>query len=594
MGLFVFCLLVFLLVVGGVAVFSVIFSKSVGRAVSVGVERPSILYVDLSRELPESHRLWDFDFSLGDFEEVVSPAPTKHQMYRIIEQAAQDTLIRGLFLRVSDAFELGFQSADYLAGAIDKFRAAGKPVYAWGNVVTQNAYALAVHADSVFLMPGGLIELRGFAVHGMFLKRLMDWLGVRFRVFRAEEFKTAADPLVRTSFSREDRVQLEAVVSEWGGRLLSHLRRRFSQDTSLLNVLIDTVGIADHSRALALALADAISTEQEALRLLAVRCGLDTAEIPIVKAEKYMAATASRQASKKDVIAVVVAQGPVIREKERLSEAVSSATLVRWLQRLDRDAQVKAVVLRVVSPGGDIYASEEIYRQVRQMKKPVVVSMGAVAGSGGYYISAPADYIVAEPTTITGSIGVVMAVPDASGLVDRRLRLDFESIKTHQLADMGSIYRSLTPAEERLLSRLLDVYYSQFIERVAEARGLPPDSVRTLAKGRIWMGTRAWQLGIVDTVGYLPDAVERAAALAGIKEYSVRFYPEENIYSLVMEMIDERNDFHSMGTLFSTLPYPLSGRVRWNGLFLWLNPHTIVLLWKGEPLAIMPQVVVVE
>ncbi len=457
-----------------------------------------------------------------------------HDLVTALDRAAEDERIRLVLLRLDGMRETHPAKIDEVLGAMDRFRKRGKRIVAYGQVMGQSAFLLATGADEIWLHPLGIITLTGLSYRRPYLKDALDRLGLRAVVFRAGEYKSFAEPLVRNSMSAQARLQArEWLNGLWRG-MLERVAKRRGMDADALQKLIDAPakplaeagGVAQLARKLGLV--DRLLTGPEAEARLYDVLGLpDDEALPEIGYRDYLRATGGPDANRpgKGKVAVIVASG-AIAAGEQPPGSIGAETLAALLRQAGQDDSVRAVVLRIDSPGGEPGASEDLRRAILRLKaagKPVVVSMSGVAASGGYWMASAATEIWAHPLTLTGSIGVFGIVGEASGLVER-LGVHIDGVATSNIAGQPSAALPLSDEMRNIFQQTVDRTYRRFIEVVTEGRGMKPERVRELAGGRVWLGRRAKELGLVDGLGGLNDAIERAATLAGLgKSFGVRW-----------------------------------------------------------------------
>lgn len=445
-----------------------------------------------------------------------------------IKVAAKDDRVKGIYL------DGGMLSGDYAAleeihHALKDFKKSGKFILAYADSYTQGAYYVASTADSLFINPEGMLDWHGIASAPTFYKDLLDKIGVKIQVFRVGTYKSYVEPYTRTEMSDANRAQVESFIGDIWGNVCKDVSaaRRVSVDS--LNAYADRyTTFAASTDYVKDKLVDRLTYVDEVRATLHRLAGTDEPNL-MTPDELVQCATPEDDSDGK--IAVYYAYGSIVGdETEGLSEGseIVGSKVVEDLDELADDDDVKAVVIRVNSGGGSAYASEQMWRAVRLLreKKPVVVSMGGMAASGGYYMSCGADCLVAEPTTLTGSIGIFGMVPDASGLLTDKLGLHFDVVKTNEASDFGQISRPFTAAESQAMQSYVDRGYQLFLSRVAEGRHLTTAAVDSIAQGRVWTGAQAKQIGLVDKLGSLDDAIAEAASRAKIKNYAVTREPQ--------------------------------------------------------------------
>ncbi|HWX22957.1 MAG TPA: signal peptide peptidase SppA [Candidatus Binatia bacterium] len=456
-----------------------------------------------------------------------------------LHEAAQDKRISGLYLHgnlVAAGYSSGYGALKELREAIQDFQKSGKPVIAYIAAADNRDYYLMSVADQILLNPLGLIAFRGLSAHGVFYKGAGDKYGIEFTPIRHGKYKSAIEPFIRQDFSPENRQQLDALIKTLWGEMLNAVAASRKLTPDKLQALADQEGLITVQTAKANGLVTELASEGQALDKLRQLTGKTAGDEPFpqVSLADYAdeaQALAARKQHGKDKIAVVYAEGVIVDgEGEPMSDGqVAAEPFARMIRKLQRRKDVKAVVLRVNSPGGSAEASEAMLAELRRFKsdRPVIVSMGTVAASGGYFISTAARRIIAEPNTITGSIGVF-----GLGLNVKKLANDhgitFDAVKTGALADLGTISRPMTPQEQAVLQNFVDHVYGVFVQHVAECRNLTTNRVDELAQGRVWSGADALKVGLVDQLGGLRDAIGVAAKEAKLgANYSVVEFPEQ-------------------------------------------------------------------
>ena len=488
-----------------------------------------------------------------------------------IKAAADDDRISGILLRGSvtgDGVRSGYAALRELRGALTAFAASKKPVHAYLVNPDVATYYVASAASTVTLDPFGSLLFPGLASEQVFFSGLFEKYGIGVQVSRVGRYKAAVEPFTRRDMSPENRQQ----VASYLGDLWSEVKRGVAAsrkvDTVALQTAVDANGILLPADAQAAKLVDRVAYFDVVLgdlqklagvspakdtngdapaadsRAAKLAAAMETPSLPQITLGAYapLAVSKERLIGGSQAVAVVYAEGDIV-DGEGGDNQIGGASLSRALRGIRLDEQVKAVVLRVNSPGGSAIASEQIQRELSLIaaRKPVVVSMSSLAASGGYWISTAGQKIFAEPNTITGSIGVFSLVPNIKGLANRQ-GITFDTVKTGRYADLFSIARPRTEAELAVLQRGTDAVYTAFLERVSKARGLPLDSVRAIAEGRVWSGVQARRLGLVDSLGGLAEALKSAASLAKLTgDYDVREYPRlKSAAERLTELVENR------------------------------------------------------
>jgi protease-4 len=517
LALVVFFGLIFIIMVG---VFGSLLNKS-----AVTIPSQSVLVVDLSRPFQEKKIENPIIELTGNTEDQL---PSMHQLVRMIEAAKTDSSIKGIYV-VATGNANGFAASEEIRNAFLDFKSAGKFIIAYGDYIDQEAYHVANVADKVYCNPKGSLDWRGFSVQYLYFKRALEKLEIQPQIFYDGKFKSATEPFREEKMTAANRLQTETWLGDIYGHFLVKTAESRKSDTASLHAMANEYALRDADDAVQKGLLDGVRYDDEIKSEIKKRLNLkDDDKISFITPGTYLESGILNKGYKKEKIAVVYAEGEIVYGRGDEGQ-IGSDEYKALLRRLRYNKDVKAVVLRINSPGGSSLASEIIWREIEMLKKagkPVVVSMGDVAASGGYYIACNADSIFAEPNTITGSIGVFAIVPDFSGFMKNKLGITFDGVKTATYADALTVTRPLNTNEKRIIQHEVDDIYADFKQRVADGRKKDTAYVDSIAQGRVWTGTRAKQIGLVDRLGHIKDAVDCAAKLANLKEYNLREYPE--------------------------------------------------------------------
>ena len=492
----------------------------------------SILNLDLNLPIVERPPVFDEIQSLLGLEEEVLGLPN---ILSAIKIAAENPKIQGIRLR-SDFISSGWAQTHSIRKALKDFKSKDKFIYAYGDVFTQKGYFLASVADSIFLNPVGALEFKGLASEVLYYKDFQDKYGFKMEVVRHGKYKSAVEPFLENEMSAENKFQIHTLLND----IWSTLREEISISRDLLPETLDAIvssnKIAISQDAVSSKLIDGLAYEDVFDEKIKTRLGLDIDEkLKKVSINSVNSTKESYDASIKDRIAVVFAKGPILYG-EGSESIIAQGIFVKTLEELSKDDWIKAVVLRVDSPGGSALTSELIWRTIEKLKKskPVIVSMGNVAASGGYYIAAGADHIFADPLSITGSIGVFATLPNVKGFLDD-IGIQAQSVETHPNALGYSPFQTLNKSYEQQMISGIENIYDIFKERVIQGRELSPEAVENLAQGRVWSGKQALKLGLIDDLGDLQDAITLAANGLDIEDYNVIEYPkfEDNLENML-------------------------------------------------------------
>ncbi len=457
-------------------------------------------------------------------------------MIDVIDYAKDDGRIELMVLDLRKMGNAGISKLQSIGAALDRFRGSGKPIFAYGDYFNQQQYYLAAHADRLYLNPMGAVLLNGFGLYRLYFKTALDKLQIQFHVFKAGTYKSALEPVTRDSMSEYAKeANLGWLTVLWEAYTSDVAQRRGFNPQSLddyINNISDYLTQADGDAAvmaLNLGLVDELKTRDEIRQELIEQVGQDPEE-PTFKQiafDAYLEDIQPRLIKShpaKDQVGVVVASG-IIMDGEQPAGRIGGDSMADLLARARVEDKIKAVVVRIDSGGGSVTASEVIRREIeliRQAGKPVYVSMGSVAASGGYWIAAPADKIWATPTTITGSIGVFGAFPTFEKSL-KSLGISSDGVGTTKLSDAFDPSRPLNDLVSQSMQQTIEQGYRRFIQRVAEGRNMPPEMVEKIAQGRVWAGTTAKELGLVDEIGNLEDAINAVAERAGLKDYEITY-----------------------------------------------------------------------
>lgn len=461
-----------------------------------------------------------------------------------IQKAKENDLIKGIYLHTG-ALSCSAASLQAIHRALADFKQSGKFLVAYADAYTQGGYYVASVADKVIVNPVGSLSWHGLASETMFLKDFLAKIGVKMQIFRVGTYKSAVEPMMSTEMSPANREQTQAFLESTWKSILNDVSasRHISADS--LNLLADrNMDFQPAETYVSSRLADTLMYQDEVLSYLKSLTGLsDEDDLKTLNLDEMTRVKATAPKSKtRDVVAVYYAYGEIDNGSSSYDEGINSEKVTKDLRDLRKDKNVKAVVLRVNSPGGSAYGSEQIWREVSLLKaeKPVVVSMGDYAASGGYYISCAAHKIVAEPTTLTGSIGIFGMMPDASELLNDKLGLHFDGVKTHKMADMGSMSRPFNAEESALMQQMVNQGYALFTKRCAEGRHIPLEELCKIAEGRVWTGSMAKELKLVDELGGLDTAIQLAAQLGKVKDYNLQTYPAKEDF--LTQLLNTRTD----------------------------------------------------
>lgn len=498
--------------------------------VSTPIKEKSILRINLSGSLTERSDANPFASLMGEEGESLSLEETM----QALDKAAKNNNIIGVYLD-GGTLDATPGMAQELRQALLKFKESGKWVIAYSDSYSEASYYLSSVADSVLLNPEGNVDFSGLSSQVMFYKDVLEKVGVKMQVFKVGTYKSAVEPFICTEMSPANREQVTSYLFSIWTNMLKDVAGSRNLEVSRLNSLADSMTIiSEASMAVNGGLVDKLCYMDEVKAILREKCGYKNSDDDLIFASTSdVAKSEMPNENTGEEVAVYYAYGEIVQSESSgfsmgQEHQIVGEKMIKDLQELREDNDVKAVVIRVNSPGGSAFASEQIWREVCLLKekKPVVVSMGGMAASGGYYISCAANRIFAEPTTLTGSIGIFGMIPDISELMTKKIGLKFDVVNTNKMSDIGSMARPFNAAESAQMQKMINRGYDLFTKRVAEGRGMVQDSVKMIAEGRVWTGEQGLSIGLVDELGNLDDAVTYAAKLAKIEEYRAVSYPD--------------------------------------------------------------------
>lgn len=516
-GLFVFSMIFFfgIIIIGAIA--------GSGEE-TVSVKKNSVIELDLSKvslDYAGKTNYKDFNYFEAHHDGVTD-------ILNAIEVAKTDDKIKGISI-LNNQSRLGLAQSKAVRDKLEDFKKSGKFVYAYANYYTQGEYYLNSVADQVYLNPVGEVDFKGLSSEILYMKDLQEKSGVKFEVIRHGKYKSAVEPYLSQEMSPENREQMTVLLNSVWNTIVSDIAKSRKLSVIQLNAIANSLGARTPELALANKLVDKVAYEDEYHDAIRTK-------LRLAKDEKYnfvsvrdyakTAASTVEDYSKKDIIAVIYAQGEILGGEGDVN-VIGEGSIKRSLRDAREDKNVKAIVLRVNSPGGSALTSELIWREIEITKKvkPVVVSMGNYAASGGYYISANADRIFAEPNTITGSIGVFGMLPNMNQL-GKNIGINAEQVKTHDNASGYSIFEPIDENFKGFVLESIEKTYATFLKRVADGRKMTTEQVDAIAQGRVWTGIDAQKLGLVDEIGGLDAAIKHAAKLGKTSSYRTENFPE--------------------------------------------------------------------
>lgn len=515
LALTVFCFVLFF-------VFAGVAGSAMSKSAAVIGEK-SVLEIDLSKTYAERQQK---DLKDVIQSESLEETPSFFDVIRLIEKAKDDKNISGILLTANGNGN-GFANSDEIRNALVDFKSSKKFIIAYADMMSQRAYGVANVADKIYVSPKGFFEWVGFSVNYMFLKGMLDKLDIKPQIFYAGKFKSATEPLRVEKMTEANRLQTTVWLEDIYNDFLLKTAAERKTDTATLYNLANTGAIQTPEDAVKYKLIDGVKYDDEIKDEIKSRLKIDKdTKIGFVSISKYASAN-SGFGGKGDKIAVIYATGDIVDGKGK-EDNIGSLNYIDLLRKARLDKSIKAIVVRVNSGGGSALASENIWREMSLAKKekPLMVSFGDVAASGGYYISAAADSIFASKNTITGSIGVFGIVPDMSAFFKNKLGVTFDGVQTGPLANAGNMDHPMTEQEKQLIQVSIEKIYTDFKKRVAEGRKKDTAYVETIAQGRVWTGLKAKEAGLIDAYGGLNAAIAAAAKKAKLDDYKIAEYPK--------------------------------------------------------------------
>ena len=501
--------------------------SSAGNDGKVRVTSNSIMHISLDypiNERTDKNPLGDFSFMGFESKKKLG----LNDILEGIELAKSDDHIKGIYLDAS-SLSAGFASIEEIRNALIDFKKSGKFILAYSEVYTQGAYYLATAADKIYLNPEGMIDFRGFNSELMFFKGALDKLEIEAQIIKVGTYKSAVEPFILDKMSDPNRKQVTSFLGSMYDHFLSEISKSRKIPKITLFSIADSAKIRVPKDALIYKMVDGLKYKDEVLDELKSLSNIDKKkDIKSVSIEEYAPAEDKDKATSSNRIALIYANGDII-SGEGNDKSIGSERISRAIRKARTDEKVKAIVLRVNSPGGSALASDVIWREMVLAKKskPVMVSMGDVAASGGYYIACAADSIFAQPNTITGSIGVFGIIPNMQKFFNNKLGITFDGVKTGRFADLGTVVRPLTDAERMIIQLEVNRVYSTFTQKVADGRKKSQAYIDSIGQGRVWSGKEALQNGLVDRLGNIDDAIASAAKKANLKDFKIVTYPEQ-------------------------------------------------------------------
>ena len=530
-------------IVSGVFIIMLLFIGLIGvlsNEEEVKVKENSILKIDLGK-LSVVERSSNNPFTQLNLSGEINETIGIKEILDNIEKAKNDINITAIYINTSFIINAGISQTEEIRNKLLEFKKTGKKIIAYSEVYSQNAYYLASVANKIYLNPEGVIDLKGLSASIMFYKGLFEKLDIEIQIIRHGKFKSAVEPFTLKKMSPSNRKQLELLLSSFTNNIMDSIASQREIPLSEIEMHANLLMLEDAETCLELNYIDSLLYEDQVKNILADMSELH--ELNIVSIKKYSSVKTIKKDISRNKIAIIYASGS-INSGEGNEEMIGSETTVKAIKKASDDKNVKAIVLRINSPGGSALASDVILREILLVKekKPLVVSMGDYAASGGYYIACAADSIVANPTTLTGSIGVFGIIPNLEKFYDNKLGITIDTVNSHKYADMG-INRKLSQLEIKRMQNSVKNVYNTFISHVSKGRKMSKEAVDEIGQGRVWTGYDAKKIGLIDTYGGIEKAIEIASVLAEVEDYRIISLPtQKDPFTDLALKLGERNN----------------------------------------------------
>ncbi len=496
---------------------------------TVTIKPNTILYMTLDKPIVD--RASDNPFEGMNFPSFDNQGQSGlNDILKNLKKAKEDENIKGIFMKLS-YIPAGMATVDEIRNALLDFKTSGKFIYTYAEVMTQNTYYLASVSDKIYMNPVGTLEVKGLRSQITFFKGTLEKIGVEPVIFRHGKFKSAIEPFMLSKMSEANKEQTRTYVQSIWDYMVTNIAKERALTIDGINKIANEYAVRNTSDAASLNIIDGVRYRDEVIdELVALTEAESPEKLESIKLSKYDNVVLHKQ-NKRDTrekIAVIYASGGIESGKGD-NQTIGSETIAKAIRKARRDSTIKAIVFRVNSPGGSALASDVIWREAVLAKetKPFIVSMGDLAASGGYYIACPADKIVASPVTLTGSIGVFGLMFNAQELMNKKLGITFDGIKTNTFADLPDLTRTMTEAEKEIIQQGVEEIYTTFISHVSEGRNMTTKAVDNIGQGRVWSGANAMEIGLIDEFGGLVHAMKLAASEAGLEDYKTIELPEQ-------------------------------------------------------------------
>jgi protease IV len=494
---------------------------------SISIDKNSILVLKAGASIPDRGNENPIG-AVDILNMTVTPAPGLNEILQNIDKASSDYKIKGILIE-NGLLSSGWATTEEIRNALEKFRSRGKFVISYSDyVLTQQCYYLSTAADKIYINPSAMVEFKGLSSEVMFYKKALDKLGIEVQVIRHGKYKGAVEPFILDKLSKENRAQIKDYIGSIWDHVISNISKSRGISVEKLNKLADNLDGNIASKAMQADLVDGLIYRDALIDTLKALTGISgDDDLNTVSMTKYSKVSdPNKNISSRNRISVIYASGTIVTGRGNENN-IGGDYFAKVIRKERKDSSVKAIVLRVNSPGGSAIASGIMWSELELASKvkPVVVSMGNYAASGGYFISAPATVIYSDPTTISGSIGVFGLLPDAKKLLGQKLGITTDVVNTNLNSDFPSVFRPMRPYEKEIMQASIEQTYRDFVSKVASGRKMNDSSVDSIGQGRVWSGISARSIGLVDSIGGLEDAINGAADLAHLTDYSIRELP---------------------------------------------------------------------
>lgn len=494
----------------------------------VEVKENSVLHLKLNKPISEV----EFENPLESFELFASSPSTIGlvQLKEAINHAKDDDKIKGIYLD-APYLSAGMGILHELRSRLVDFKKSGKFIVSYGEFYTEPAYYLASVADKVYLHPEGDLEFNGLAANVTFFTGLFEKLEIEPQIFRVGEFKSAVEPFIRRDLSEENELQLRSILNSMYGNMMDSVSKSRLVAVQKLSEISDQMMVRSPLEAQELKLVDSLYYLDQVMSSIRSKSGSSSEEdIPFIKYTEYNKSFSTYKKSDNEV-AVIVASGEIVTGEGDLN-TIGSDKFAKEIRKARESDKIKAIVVRINSPGGNFIASDVMWREIKLAaeKKPVVASMSDLAASGGYYMAMACDTIVASPTTITGSIGIFGMIFNAKGFLNNKLGITHDEVATGKYSNFITMTRPLNEQEKSIIQNDVEKGYETFVTKAANGRGMTVDAIKAVASGRVWTGAQAIEIGLVDKLGDLEDAIAIAVEKAGISDYKIKYYPKQRSF----------------------------------------------------------------